>query len=100
MVTSPAHGRLGIFLEYAQIHNYFKKKVNLWNRFLPYFCNWVPPRLGRFFVDYVPWRDIQILREISDVMEATSAQILKDRRAAIARQGKDLGEKNLMTLLR
>lgn len=57
-------------------------------------------KLQRFVVDFLPWKNLQRLRDISDVMHRTSVEIFEGKKAAMklgdealekqVGQGKDL----------
>lgn len=62
-------------------------------------------RLSRFFVDLLAWKTVKILKDVIDVMDSTSREILELKRKALdtdwddLAQGKDIFSRLSMPLL-
>ena len=73
-------------------------------RFLPYVSNIGPPGFRRFFVKLLPFRKVQKVREIVDILDKTSVDIFQAKKAAL-QQGdgallKQVGHgKDIMSIL-
>lgn len=64
-----------------------------------------PPGLRRFLLDLTPIANVQRVKDIVDIMDRTSAEILADKKAALASGDeavlKQVGQgKDLMSVLR
>jgi hypothetical protein len=71
---------------------------------LPTLINFGPPKFRRFLVDIVPWRSLQKLRDIIDVMHDTSVEIFEAKKKAL-REGDEAvskqfgGGKDILSIL-
>lgn len=68
-----------------------------------YVFNWGGPRFQRWLVDALPWPALHELRDMVDVMDNTSKEILGATKRALA-EGKDMssrigGGKDIMSIL-
>ncbi|CAA7265718.1 unnamed protein product [Cyclocybe aegerita] len=67
---------------------------------LPLLINIGTPKLRRFFIDLVPWKDLRDLRDHVDILHKTAVEIIETKKAALAEgdkaaarqigQGKDI----------
>src|ERR1700727_3057586 len=74
-------------------------------QFLPFLVKLGPPHLRRFLVDLIPWKDLQRLKAMVDLIHNTSREVYEVKKAALT-QGeeivaKQVGDgKDMMTVLR
>ena len=60
-------------------------KVVFWRTyFLPFLLKIGSPKFYRRLIDFVPWRTLHELRNMSDIMYKTSVEIYESKKAALA----------------
>ncbi|KAF9255716.1 cytochrome P450 [Marasmius fiardii PR-910] len=66
---------------------------------LPYLSHMGTPNIRRFISRFLPWKDLQEGKQMSDYMWALSKEILDAKRESVDRLGKELGGKDILSVL-
>ena len=64
---------------------------------LPY-IDLIPAKVQRAIIDFLPWKEMHIIRDMVDVMTNTSLEIYEATKRELAENG-GLGRKDIMSVL-
>lgn len=63
-------------------------KLHLFRLLIPYVVRIGSARFRRRILDWIPWRAVQQLKGISDIMDSTSRKIFRSKKEALGKEGR------------